>query len=159
MCQPFHWELVKRRDQVQKYEKRWKCVISENFSTSTLFFGEVAWGQKTSQRTIINIRKYPFSVPISPYIHNLSFVFLLDFDRRNNLKFNCFLEKKKDETIISLFPSQNVFSSRYCLVFGKSLATALLNLARKPFEISIMSNDQDNGLVHHACVPQCVAGS
>ena len=123
------------------------------------FFGEVAWGQKTSQRTIINIRKYPFSVPISPYIHNLSFVFLLDFDRRNNLKFNCFLEKKKDETIISLFPSQNVFSSRYCLVFGKSLATALLNLARKPFEISIMSNDQDNGLVHHACVPQCVAGS
>ena len=32
-------------------------------------------------------------------------------------------------------------------------STGLLNLAGKPFEISIMSNDQSNGLVHHACVP------
>ena len=29
----------------------------------------------------------------------------------------------------------------------------LLNPGRTPFKISIMSNDQDNGLVHHACVP------
>ena len=54
-----------------------------------------------------------------------------------------------------------IFSLKYCptrnALFLAEVwpngSTGLLSLARKPFEISIMSNDQDNGLVHHACVP------
>ena len=54
------------------------------------------------------------------------------------------------------FFSQKVFSKRNALFLVEvwpNGSTGLLNLARKPFEISIMSNDQSNGLVHHACVP------
>ena len=56
-------------------------------------------------------------------------------------------------TLLSLkkyFPTRNAL---FLAEFWPNGSTGLLSLARKPFEISIMSNDQDNGLVHHACVP------
>ena len=66
-------------------------------------------------------------------------------------------EKEMQSTFVGFrFSLKKYFPARNALFLAEvwpNGSTGLLSLARKPFEISIMSNDQDNGLVHHACVP------